>query len=70
MAKLKGGAVVARLSTAASGKVTNCTVVLSSGIAEVDATTCRFALQRAKYKPAIGADGRRTAATFTNYVTF
>jgi hypothetical protein len=70
MAKLKGGAVVARLSTAASGKVTKCTVVLTSGIAEIDAITCRLALDRAKYRPAIGANGRPTPVTFTNYVTF
>ena len=70
LAQKQGGTVVVRLATDKSGKVTDCAVVLSSGVTSLDDVTCRTALKRAKYKPAIGADGRRTSATFTNYAKF
>ena len=70
LAQKQGGTVVVRLTTDQSGKVTSCAVVLTSGVTSLDDVTCRTALKRARYKPAIGADGRRTSATFTNYAKF
>jgi TonB family protein len=70
LADKRAGATVVRLTTDTAGRVTTCTVVQSSGVSALDDITCRRALKRAKYKPAIGVDGRPTAATFTNYVKF
>ncbi len=70
LAQKQGGTVVVRLTANESGKVTNCAVVLSSGVKSLDDVTCRIALRRARYKPAVGANGRRTSATFINYAKF
>jgi TonB family protein len=64
------GTVVARLTVNEAGKVTGCTVVASSGMKSMDEVTCRSALKRAKYKPAIGADGQPKAVTFITFATF
>jgi protein TonB len=70
LAQKQQGTVVVRVVTDQSGKVTSCAVVLSSGVTSLDDVTCATALKRAKYKPAIGADGRRSSAMFINYSTF
>jgi len=70
LADKRAGATVVRLRTDSAGRVTDCAVVQSSGVKVLDDVTCHRALTRARYKPAIGADGKPTAATFTNYVRF
>ena len=40
------------------GKVTDCTIIETSGIAVLDAQTCVIARQRAKFDPARGQDGK------------
>lgn len=60
---MKSGRVVTRLSVDAKGKVTDCAVIVSSGTESMNRVTCAKALQRGKYKPAIGADGQPTAAS-------
>ena len=52
------GTVTARLAIGDDGRVTNCTVTRSSGHSELDETTCRLILQRFRYAPARGADGK------------
>jgi TonB family protein len=56
------GTVVARMSVDASGRVTACNVVVPSGSPSLDAVTCELALRRARFHPAIAADGAPTAA--------
>jgi TonB family protein len=70
LADKRAGATVVRLTTDTAGRVTSCAVVQSSGVSALDDVVCQKALRRARYKPAIGADGQPTAATFTNYVRF
>jgi len=70
LADKRAGTTVMRLTTDAAGRVRDCAVVQSSGVKTLDDISCHKALTRARYKPAIGADGRPTAATFTNYVRF
>ena len=41
-----------------TGRVADCTVVETSGIASLDAQTCGAVTSQAKFAPAIGADGR------------
>lgn len=56
------GRVVARLHVDATGRVQDCTVVVSSRSTTLDSTTCRLALKRGKFDPAIGPDGKPVAA--------
>ena len=64
------GQVVVRLAVSESGRVTACNVVASSGHERLDQATCRAALGRARYSPAIGADGRPVAVTITEAMMF
>ena len=56
------GTVITRMSMDATGRVTACNVVVSSGTQSLDDATCRAALKRGQFHPAIGADGAPTAA--------
>ncbi len=40
------------------GRVADCTVVETSGVAVLDAQTCAVMKERARFKPAVGLDGR------------
>jgi len=51
------GRVVARLTISAEGRATECTVVATSGNRLIDAATCRVALARARFEPALDAAG-------------
>lgn len=62
------GDVVIRVAVEADGRVSRCDVVVSSGSAELDGTTCRVTRQRARLDPAIGADGAPTAADMVTTV--
>lgn len=66
----QGGTAVFRLTVDASGKLTGCTLVQSSGSAAIDRVTCANARKRAKFTPAVGADGLPTAASFISYSSF
>lgn len=56
------GDAIARLDVDATGKVTGCAVVVSSGSAALDDATCKISLERGRLRPAIGADGHPIAA--------
>lgn len=56
------GRVIVRLDVGTNGRVSGCAPVATSGNAELDATTCRLVRQRARFRPAIDAGGRRVAA--------
>jgi TonB family protein len=58
----RSGNVVARLNVDVTGKVTGCAVVVSSGWGSLDKVTCKKALEKGRFNPAIGADGHPTAA--------
>ena len=49
-----------RLSVGANGRVTDCTILSSSGSASLDETTCRIMSRRVRFTPAVGFDGRPT----------
>ncbi len=51
------------LMIARDGSVMDCVVVESSGVASLDAMGCQVIRERAKFKPAIGADGKPTVDT-------
>jgi TonB family protein len=50
------------------GKMADCAVVETSGVAVLDAQTCIMIRKRGKFTPAIGADGKPARAVFTQRV--
>lgn len=62
--------VVVRLNVDATGQVTNCTVVENHSIKAFGEKTCKAAMVRAKFHPAIGADGGPAAAALIQRVHF
>lgn len=52
------GRVVYRMETGANGRIADCSIVLSSGSAALDAATCAILARRARVKPALDADGK------------
>lgn len=59
-----GGIVDARLDIDASGRVTACRVIRSSGRTDFDETTCRLILQRFRFNPARNAAGEAVASVY------
>ncbi|MGB7409103.1 MAG: energy transducer TonB [Pontixanthobacter sp.] len=52
----------------ASGSATECAITESSGSVDLDETTCKLLLQRAKFEPARGVDGAPVESTWDNAV--
>jgi len=52
------------------GKVADCTVIEPSGVASLDAQSCAVIKQGAKYKPAIGLDGKRAKSAAFQSITW
>ena len=61
---------IIRLNVDATGKVTKCAVVVSSGSKDTDDATCSSAIRSGWLKPAIGADGKPAAAVRMQEVVF
>jgi protein TonB len=57
------GALTTRYTVGVDGRVTECTVVRSSGSAVLDATTCRLIRERFRFRPARDAQGRPRSDT-------
>lgn len=53
-----GGSVTVRFTIGTDGSVRGCTIMKSSGRADLDGTTCRLIEKRFRYKPARDAQGR------------
>jgi TonB family protein len=53
-----------------NGRMADCTLIATSGIAVLDAQTCIILRNRGKFKPAIGADGKPTRGTFHQRVNW
>lgn len=53
-----------------NGKVADCTIVETSGIASLDAQSCGIIQTRVTFKPAIGLDGKPTKDTWSQRVTW
>ena len=64
------GSVIVRMNVDATGDVTDCVVVVSSGWTSVDKLTCGKAIAWAKFHPAIGRDGKPVAAVRISNVIF
>ena len=53
-----------------NGKVADCTVVGTSGSAALDGQSCYIVSSRARFKPAIGLDGKPARSTYSQRVTW
>jgi len=57
-----------RLVVGSSGRVSACDVTRSTGNAQLDAATCRFIIQRARFEPATDETGARVIGSYTGTV--
>jgi len=60
----EGGSVRIALLVDEVGKVADCSVVETSGVAVLDAQSCAVVKERARFRPAIGKDGKPTKDSF------
>lgn len=59
-----GKSVILALNIAPSGRATACRVYRSSGFPDTDATACKLAVERLRFKPATNAAGEPITSTF------
>jgi TonB family protein len=52
------------------GKVADCTVTEPSGVASLDAQSCAIVKERAKFRPAIGLDGKPSKSSYSQRITW
>jgi hypothetical protein len=52
------------------GKVADCTVTETSGVASLDAQSCAIVKERAKFKPAIGVDGKPSKSSYFQRISW
>ena len=64
------GMVRVSYTVGADGRVSNCTVVQSSGSSSLDSTTCRIIQRRYRYAPARDAAGNPVSTTITTSVNW
>lgn len=68
--KGQSGTVTLALLVNENGRVADCTVIGTSGAASLDAQSCITIKERARFKPAIGLDGRPAKGSFTQRITW
>lgn len=59
-----------RLDVSAAGAATACTVLVSSGSADLDATTCTLLKRRSRFFPAHDAQGVAVAGQWSSHYTW
>lgn len=59
------GTTTVRLTVSEAGRVTFCSVAASSGNSALDSTTCRLAMSRFRFAPAVDANGAPIESTVT-----
>lgn len=64
------GTVIVRLSIGSDGSIRECAPVAPSGVAELDARTCRILTTRGRYEPAIDSNGAPVPAMATVLVNW
>lgn len=62
------GVVRFRLAVGGDGRAADCQITGSSGHADLDEATCKFARQRARFNPALDRDGNPTTGTYNGSV--
>jgi protein TonB len=67
---MQQGTVRFRVDVNAQGRVTNCTILRSSGSSILDATTCQLMQRRARFTPATDANGNPAPASLDEQYTW
>jgi TonB family protein len=62
------GLVMVRLTVAASGRPEKCDYIVRSGHELLDRATCKIMLERARFQPAVGPDGKAVAAPYVTKI--
>jgi len=62
------GTVGYRLSVGAGGRVDGCAITKSSGVSALDEATCQLITRRARFDPAMNAQGRATGGSYSGAV--
>lgn len=70
MDRMAQGTVAFALLIDEQGKVADCTITQTSGVASLDAQSCALVTQRARFKPAIGRDGKPAKSSWLQRVTW
>ncbi len=70
MFKDQMGSVAFVLLIDEQGKVADCTVTETSGVASLDSQSCAIVKERAKFKPAIGLDGKPSKSSYFQRITW
>ena len=68
--KREEGTVGFRLSLGTDGRVSQCTILATSGFADLDAATCAILRRRARFSPATNATGEATSDTYDSTYTW
>lgn len=69
-ARRASGRSIARLTIDAQGRAADCAIVATSGDDDLDRAACRALRMRARFHPAIAADGRPTSAPVIQSVSW
>ena len=64
------GSVTMALLVDESGRVADCTVIATTGVAALEAQSCGIVKQRAKFTPALGLDGKPTKDSTVTRITW
>ena len=64
------GAVSLALLIDEQGKVADCTVTQTSGVAALDAQSCAIIKERGKFSPAIGHDGKPAKSSWLQRINW
>ena len=68
--QMKSGTVAFVMLVNEQGRVADCTVVETSGVAALDAQSCAIMAERARFKPGIGMDGKPAKSVFKQRITW
>jgi TonB family protein len=66
----EGGTVQMALLVDENGKVADCSVIRTSGVAVLAAQSCAVIKERAKFTPAVGLDGKPANTSFVQRITW
>ena len=66
----RSGVTGFRLNIDANGRVSNCTITKSSGHSDLDSEACRLLSRRARFRPAVGADGQKMTDSFSSRIVW
>jgi TonB family protein len=68
--KDQGGSMQVAVLVDEKGKVADCTIIQTSGIASLDTQSCAIIKQRAQLKPAVGLDGKPAKGALLQKITW